>query len=113
MTDTAKRSRKVQRSDAAFPSWRTYGAVTVQLLSRGKRELSDGGGGAEKDGRESSYVRVSPEKFISSGEPSVKLVLKKVNDYRGSSAVSDAQELDYKFHNYERMLFLALASQYY
>ena len=29
----------------------------VQLLSSGNRELSDGAGGAEKDGRESSYVR--------------------------------------------------------
>ena len=33
------------------------GAVTVQLVSR---ELSDGAGGAEKGGRESSYVRDKP-----------------------------------------------------
>ena len=39
----------------------------VQLLSSGNRELFDGAGGTEKDGRESSYVRVSvtkPKKFI-------------------------------------------------
>ena len=31
----------------------------MQLLSSGNRELSDGAGGAEKDGTESSYVRGS------------------------------------------------------
>ena len=31
----------------------------VQILSSGNRELSDGTGGVEKDGRESSYVRDS------------------------------------------------------
>ena len=32
------------------------GAATVQLLSSSNRELSGGAGGAEKDGRESSYI---------------------------------------------------------
>ena len=35
------------------------GAVTVQLLSSGNRELSGGAGGTEKDERESSFVRDS------------------------------------------------------
>ena len=33
------------------------GAITVQLLSSGNRELSDGAGSAEKERREWSYVR--------------------------------------------------------
>ena len=57
----------------------------MQLLSSDNTELSDGAGGAEKDGRESSYVRYS-------------LICQKslTTTTCGSSAVSDAQELDWQ-----------------
>ena len=40
-----------------------------------------------------------PEKFVSNGEPSVKLGSKQLATACGSSNVSLAQELDCEFHN--------------